>query len=118
MKRKHWENLGILVRKKRGERGLRIVAKEIGIAAATLMRVEEGRVPDLETFSKVCEWLGVDPGEVLGFKPGAQQEQPLTAHFKVERTLQPETAQALAKMVMLIAQRQEPPTEQAPDVDA
>jgi transcriptional regulator with XRE-family HTH domain len=117
VKAKGLENLGILVRRKRGARGLRVVAKEVEISAATLMRVEEGRVPDLETFAKVCKWLGIDPGEVLGLKTAVQFEQPITAHFKVDRALQPGTAQALARMVMLIAQRQEPPPEQGPDVD-
>src|SRR5262245_22956077 len=46
--------LGVLVRKKRGARKLREVAKEIGITAPTLMRIEAGRVPDVSTFGKVC----------------------------------------------------------------
>lgn len=117
MKRKGWQNLAILVRRKRGERGLRAVAKEIGISPATLMRVEEGRVPDLETFAKVCKWLEVDPGEFLGFKPEAHAEQrALTAHFKVDRALKPETAAALGRMVVMIAGSQDA-AEQPPDVD-
>lgn len=36
---------------------LRDVADEIGISAATLMRMEAGRVPDGETLAKVLVWL-------------------------------------------------------------
>lgn len=52
---------------KRDLRGVREVAAEIGISPATVSRVERGHSPDLETFAKICRWLDVDPGEVLGF---------------------------------------------------
>lgn len=61
------KNLGLIVAKKRGRTGIRAVAKDIGISAATLSRIENGRLPALDTFGKVCAWLEVDPGEVLGY---------------------------------------------------
>ena len=30
------------------------------------LRVERGNLPDLDTFKKICQWLEVDPGQVLG----------------------------------------------------
>src|SRR5882724_8815354 len=57
--------LGAMLRDRRGGRGIREVAKEIGISAATLTRVEGGRLPDIATFQKICSWLKVNPAEIL-----------------------------------------------------
>src|ERR1039458_6190925 len=62
------ETLGVLVREKRKSRRLREVAAEIGIGAATLLRVEGGKIPDVATFGKICNWLRIDPGTFLGFE--------------------------------------------------
>ena len=104
--------LGPLVRDRRGGRRLREVAQEIGISAATLMRIESGRTPDVETFGKVCRWLGIDPGVFLGFEPAHRGDGPLgdvpveiSAHFRADRLPDPETAKALARMLLFIAQR-------------
>ena len=53
MPRRTLESLGALVKTKRGGKKLREVAKEIGIGAATLMRIENGRTPDIGTFGKI-----------------------------------------------------------------
>src|SRR2546430_17741453 len=70
MPRKPLESLGSAVRARRGQRKLREVAREIGIGTATLMRVESGRIPDVATFGKICQWLDIEPGTFLGFEPG------------------------------------------------
>lgn len=51
--------LGLVLKKYRlmMEFDLRGLASEIGISAATLMRIEHGRVPDLETWTKIQTWL-------------------------------------------------------------
>lgn len=51
--------LGEVLRKWRliSERDLRSVGSEIGISAATLMRLEQGRDPDGKTLAKVLAWL-------------------------------------------------------------
>lgn len=51
--------LGEVLRRWRlmAERDLRSVGTEIGISAATLMRVEQGHVPDGKTLSKILAWL-------------------------------------------------------------
>jgi len=85
-------------------RGIREVAKEIGISPATLSRVQRGHIPDLETFRKVCKWLNIDPGEVLGVKPKTLGSPKVGVHFRKDQVLAPETAQALAQMI-LAAQR-------------
>ena len=102
---------------------MREVAQEIGISAATLLRIESGRTPDVETFGKVCRWLGVDPGKFLGFNSAvgeddSSSEPPvrISAHFRVERLPRPETASALARMLLYVAAREVPGT--SGDADA
>lgn len=109
-------SLGALVRKKRGDRKLRETAHEIGIGPATLMRVENGRIPDIETFGRLCNWLGMDPGSFLGFQGEAstRSDAPvlgdppvsLSAHFKADRAPEPATVNALAKMILLAVHSQ------------
>lgn len=54
--------LGTVIRRYRvtNELSLREVGKEIGIGAATLMRLEQGRDPDGRTVAKVLAWLLAD----------------------------------------------------------
>lgn len=51
--------LGEVLRRWRlmAERGLRDVGAEIGVSAATLMRIEQGHVPDGKTLAKLLAWL-------------------------------------------------------------
>jgi transcriptional regulator with XRE-family HTH domain len=110
-------SLGALVRKKRGERKLRETAQEIGIGPATLMRVENGRIPDIETFGKLCNWLGIDPGSFLGFQRESSKRDTdaamsfspisLSAHFRADKTPEPATVNALAKMILMAVQSQQ-----------
>ena len=98
---KSLDQLGELLAERRGSRGLRATAAEIGIAPATLARVEQGHLPDLMNFRKICRWLDEDPSQLLGL----QNERPVAAvHFRKERTMKAETAKALADMI-LAAQR-------------
>ena len=92
--------LGRMLAQKRGDIGIRLVAEEIGVSPATLSRVERGLLPDIETFSKICEWVGVNPADVLGVKVKTGQIPKVTVHFKKEAALAPKTAQALAQMVL------------------
>jgi transcriptional regulator with XRE-family HTH domain len=105
------QTLGRMIAEKRGDRGLRETAKEIGTSHATLSRVERGYLPDLETFGKICKWLNVDPGEVLGARNDPALSRPATSahpitsvHFKKDQALHAETATALAELI-LAAQR-------------
>jgi transcriptional regulator with XRE-family HTH domain len=109
------ESLGALVRERRGARKLRETAAEIGIGAATLLRVEGGRIPDVATFGKICQWLGLDPGAFLGSEEGSRSKGApqgpgkrllVSAHMKVDQTPQPKTIKALAQMILLGANAQ------------
>lgn len=102
------ETLGPALKEKRGGRGLREVAVEIGTSTATLSRVESGKQPDLETFSKLCKWLGVDGGQVLGCAHSkTARTQEYSAHFRAEKTLKPDTAQHLGALILAIHRKLE-----------
>jgi transcriptional regulator with XRE-family HTH domain len=110
--------LGAKLKHKRGAKKLREVASEIGVSAATLLRVESGRIPDVETFGKMCQWLGESPSEYLGFNPPkttnparSSSLREASAHFKVDRHANPETAVALAKMILYASEHQAAPSE-------
>lgn len=100
--------LGKMVRERRGDRGIRKVASDIGVSPATLSRVERGKLPDLDTFSKICEWLEVDPGEMLEMKKGImskKQEQPssqvvVAAHLRADPAQDPDAAHDIAQLIM------------------
>jgi transcriptional regulator with XRE-family HTH domain len=100
--------LGQLIRKKRGEEGVRKVASEIGVSAATLSRVERGHVPDIGTFRKICSWLEVDPNEFLAVasgKPAAQavpvaSAAPPAVHFRADHTFTPGAAADFAQLIL------------------
>lgn len=117
MTRRALSSLGKMVKAKRGDNKLREAAKEIGISAATLMRIEGGRIPDVATFGKVCHWLGVDPGDFLGFDVKAPSETDyvsISAHFKGDNTPNPETANALGRMI-LFAMKMQPHSKEVAD---
>lgn len=98
-----------MLRTKRGERGLREVAEEIGgVSASTLSRIEQQQVPDLETFFRLCAYLKVAPGEfVQGTEgqpePSRTKDMPafIEAHLRADRTLPSDTITALSKMIQL-----------------
>lgn len=92
--------LGPLVRKKRGVLGVRAAAAEVGISSATFSRVENGQMPDLETFDKVCEWLQVDPAEFLGAARKTDTPELAAVHFKKDRAIDLATATSLANVIM------------------
>jgi transcriptional regulator with XRE-family HTH domain len=101
------ENLGRLLRERRGKMGMREAAAEIGVSIATLSRLEAGKLPDIETFKRLCAWLDLDAGEVLGARAAprgtassAPKETLRGVHLKANRTLPPATAAALGEMIM------------------
>jgi transcriptional regulator with XRE-family HTH domain len=103
--------LAALVRAKRGKRVLRETAKEIGVVSvSTLSRVEQGKIPDLGTFLRLCHWLGVSPEHFVSEyvqvdphmpAPNISAPEMIVAHLRADRTLDPHTAEALSTMIRL-----------------
>jgi transcriptional regulator with XRE-family HTH domain len=100
--------LGALLRERRGGRGIREVAKEIGVSPATLTRIEAGRLPDLLTFRKICAWIKIDPAEILGIPTQQTSENPVAeevpseaaVHLRAEQALPPAAATDLAQLIV------------------
>lgn len=102
------ELLAGMLKEKRGDKGLRAVATEIGgVSAATLSRIEQGKVPDVDTFIKICNWLGTTTdtfiigNENAGVKSNREH---IVAHLRADRELDPATVQALLKMIEMAYQ--------------
>lgn len=96
------EELSLKIKQKRGGRGIRETAKDIGISPATLSRIEAGKQPDLERFTAICRWLEIDPATILGLRMtsvSASQNEPAQAHFRAHKEMSPETVQHLAKLI-------------------
>lgn len=112
------EEFAARIREQRGKRGLREVAQEIGeISASTLSRIENGNIPDLDTFIRVCRWLGVAPNAFIigetsidASQTTSEQESKKTlikAYLRADRTLDPKTAEALVRMIELAYEQAE-----------
>jgi transcriptional regulator with XRE-family HTH domain len=98
-------DFGRLLAEKRGTRGVRAAAAEAEVSSATFSRVENGHMPDLQTFAKLCKWLGRDPREFLGMETDRPKSSArAVVHFRKKKTIQMETANALAELI-LAAQR-------------
>lgn len=96
-----------LLSEKRAEKGVREFARELGISPATLSRIERGKLPDLETFEKICSVLRIDPAEILdveSVKPKAAASKPQFAepavHFRADAHYTTEAAQDLAALIL------------------
>ena len=97
------DKLATLVRSKRGNRGLRETAKEIGkVSPSTISRVENGKTPDMETFLALCDWLEVPPAELINSteeKNGSDSPEAIAIQLRADKNLDPAIADALASLV-------------------
>jgi len=95
------KELGATLARKRGSMGIRAAAAEIGVSAATLSRVENGHIPDLETLTKICRWLQIDVGDVLGRQASPKPpEAQVQITFKKKQALSEDTAKSLTNLIM------------------
>lgn len=93
------------IKEKRGKIALRDIVKDIGdVSASTLSRVEQGNLPDVLTFIKICDWLQVSVDSFV-LKEEQQEEMQYTEKDKIvyqlrsSKTLPPETVNAIVTMV-------------------
>lgn len=96
------DRLASLVRKRRGGRGLRETSKEIGsVSPSTLSRIEGGKMPDMETFMALCDWLQVPPSELFQTTEDQGLETPdmISIQLRADKKLDPAIANALASLV-------------------
>jgi len=93
------ETLGARISERRGLDSIRKAAAEVGIGHATLARVENGHVPDIETFAKICKWLGESPAsffEGVGTRP----QSSASVHFRAKKAPSKDTAIALGELII------------------
>lgn len=104
------QEFATLLRERRGTRGLRAVAKEIGeVSASTLSRIEQGKLPDLDTFIRICRWLDVPPDEfMVGYDTNTEDTEQVidrqriaVAHLRADPILDPKISEALVEMINL-----------------
>ncbi len=90
-----------MIKSKRGHQGLRALASEIGVSASTLSRIEQGSLPDIETYIKLCNWLGVSPEFFTVHSEIRDEKNVVIAHLRADTSLPPSTAEALIQMINL-----------------
>lgn len=98
--------LSKLVKAKRGNRGLREIAEEIGnISPSTLSRIEGERVDDVATSTllSICDWLDVAPSEIIknaGEGPAPEMDllDTVDLGLRAKKDLDPTMAKMLAQM--------------------
>lgn len=92
--------LAQMIKSKRGNQGLRATAEQIGdVSAPTLLRIEQGQLPDIATYFKICKWLDV-PSDFFSIEDKTvSSEDIVVAHLRADKTLPPETTSALIRMI-------------------
>ena len=97
------ELLAGMIRSKRGKKGLREISIEIGgVSPATLSRIEQGKIPDVDTFIKICKWLEVSTDTFIVQKTKKQTKTNhdyIIAHLRADRELESDTISMLVKMI-------------------
>jgi transcriptional regulator with XRE-family HTH domain len=96
-------DLARLVRAHRNENrlSLRAAAKDSGVSFNTLARVEKGHVPDLETFTRLAEWIGVSPARFFGdakVRPASTPDE-IEVHLLTDPALSEDAAKEIAGIV-------------------
>jgi len=92
-----------MLKSQRAGRGLRAIAEEIGnISAATLSRIEQGKIPDVDTFINICKWLQVSTDTFIlndvSNTPLSNKDQ-VVAHLRADKELKKDTVDMLIKMI-------------------
>jgi transcriptional regulator with XRE-family HTH domain len=94
--------LGSLVAKRRAELklSLREAAETSGVPAATLSRIEQGRMPDLATFRRVIHWLGLPPERFFtATERAGSTPETIAEHLMADPALPPAAADKIASIV-------------------
>ena len=99
------ELLAGMLKGKRANKGLRTIADEIGsVSAATLSRIEQGKLPDVDTFIRICNWLEVSSDTFVVSENKNKEVSTkdfVVAHLRAERELSKDTVNMLIKMIDL-----------------
>ena len=99
------ELLAGMLKSKRSDRGLRAIANEIGgVSFTTLSRIEQGRIPDIDTFIKICKWMEVSTENfILNSSPTEEisSKDRIVAHLRAEKELSKDHINMILNMIDL-----------------
>ncbi|MHB1887390.1 MAG: helix-turn-helix domain-containing protein [Acidimicrobiales bacterium] len=96
------EALGPMVIQRRLDLGLslREASAASGIPVATFSRIEQGRMPDLGTFRRVVEWLGVPPERFFSTTERTESTpEAIAEHLNADPALGRDAADKIASIV-------------------
>lgn len=98
--------LASMIIEKRGKKSLRTAANEIGnLSFVTLSRLEQGKVPDIDTFLRICKWLNVSTSTFiinnLELRQQLSTKELVLAHLRSDKTLSKDTSNMLIKIIDL-----------------
>lgn len=101
----NYDLLAGMIKDKRGKKGLRDTSVEIGgVSPATLSRIEQGKVPDVDTFIKICKWLDVSTDTFIinhSTSEAKSNKEHIVAHLRADRELDQSTVAMLLRMIDL-----------------
>lgn len=93
--------LGAMLRERRGKLSLRQAAAEAGVSFSTFTRIEAGAQPDLTSFTLLCGWLGISPGQF--FTPVTERQlapiDEAIAHLSADPRLEADAASKIADVL-------------------
>jgi transcriptional regulator with XRE-family HTH domain len=104
--------LGEHIRRRRVADGLslRDAARQVGVGASTLWRLENGQgLPDSATLARLAQWSNVplerfmdvplpQKSRSVAYYPSESTPDIVEAHLRADRNLSPQTAKALAEL--------------------
>lgn len=103
------ELLSSMIKSKRGKKGLRETALEITgetgskISAATLSRIEQFKLPDVETLILICKWLKVSTETFIisppTFTHEVSEKDMIVYQLRASRQLDQESIDTMIKMI-------------------
>ena len=103
------ELLSSMIKSKRGKKGLRETALEITeetgskISSATLSRIEQFKLPDVETLILICKWLQVSTETFIISPPTDAHEisekDMIVYQLRASRQLDQESIDTMIKMI-------------------
>ncbi|MDX2162938.1 MAG: helix-turn-helix transcriptional regulator [bacterium] len=88
------------VRHKRGERGLREVADEIGVAFKTVQRIEAGYLPHVDTLTLFTAWLNKNAADY--FIVDDSDHSQVAVQLRAMKKMSTETAAAFMDVIRAI----------------
>jgi len=102
--------LGEAIQRHREDKNLsvRAAANEIeNVSPSTLSRIERGSLPDLDTYMRICRWLGVDPAyfaiKKIGIADAERKtelnKEDIVVHLRADKLLNKQTRDALITMI-------------------